>query len=81
MGDKRARAWDREWAEDQETQEFLDELRRRQGEYLKRLLVQCRQAPDLLEIRKIIGAYDEVGKIIDSIDKVANENPERQQKA
>jgi hypothetical protein len=78
MGDNKDQQWGREWAEDPDTQEFRSGLRRRQGELLSSLLVKCRAAPDLLEIRKIIGSYDEVGKIIDSIDKVANEDPERQ---
>ena len=74
MAGNREQEWRREWAQDQETQEFSLNLARRQQECLSRLLVQCRTAPDLLEIRKLVGAYDEIGKIIDSINKVANED-------
>ena len=74
MAGNREQEWRREWAQDQETQEFLVGLRQRQQECLSRLLVLCRTAPDLLEIKKLVGAYDEIGKIIDSINKVANED-------
>ena len=52
-----------EWAEDPETEDFRQELARRQDKVLARLLNLCRMGDNLLEIKRAIGQFDAMAEI------------------